>query len=111
MKNFNKQFPCKMFIQVANKIASFQTLQHPCNPNSGAGMKEKSYNNRERESTSSQEKDDHNIGEDVKVTPELMHSCEGRVLAQQIGQTSPIFMDNMSHKAIIQTKTSMHVRK
>lgn len=32
---------------------------------------------------------DHNIGEDVKVTPVLKHSCEEPGLAQQIDQTWP----------------------
>lgn len=39
--------------------------------------------------TSSQEMDDHNIGEDVKVTPIWKHSYEEPVLAQQIDRTSP----------------------
>lgn len=65
--------------------ASLQS-QHKCR-----NGKEKWYRTeRGRESTSSQERDDHNIGEDVRVTPISMHNCEGHVLAQQIGQISPI---------------------
>jgi hypothetical protein len=39
--------------------------------------------------TSSQEMDDHNIGEDVKATPIWKHNYEEPVLAQQIDQISP----------------------
>lgn len=56
-----------------------------------AGLKQKASNKDRKKSTSSQERDDHSIAEDVKVAPVLMHNCEGHVLAQQIDQISPIF--------------------
>ena len=39
--------------------------------------------------TLSREMDDHNIGEDVRVTPIWKHSYEEPVLARQIDRTSP----------------------
>lgn len=42
-----------------------------------------------RHHTSLQEMDDHNIAEDVKVTPILKHNYEEHALAQQTGQILP----------------------
>lgn len=47
--------------------------------------------------TSSQEMDDRNIGEGVKVTPIWKHNYEEPVLAQQIDQTSP---EGISHQHV-----------